>query len=81
MFMVQKNGGKRITSASTDLLAGTSGAPTDLITVSAEVPLDVPTYPYTFSLMIANANSGPEGEGKFKVDIKCTDDFSVVELK
>ena len=81
MFMVQKNGGKRITSASTDLLAGNSGAPTDLITVSAEVALDVPTYPYTFSLMVASANGGPEGEGRFKIDIQCTDDFSIVELK
>lgn len=80
MFMVQKNGGKRITTNSLDLLAGTSGAPTDLITVSTEINLDAPTFPYTFSLMAASSLSGPEGEGKFEINIQCTDEFSIVDI-
>jgi len=80
MFMIQKNGGKRITTSSLDLLAGTSGAPTDLITVSAEVNLEAPTFPYTFSLMVASSRSGPEGEGKFEINIQCTDEFSIVDI-
>jgi len=80
MFMVQKNGGKRINSTSLDLLCGNSGAPTDLITISSEINLDVPTYPYTFSLMVANTMNGAEGEGKYKLDIYCTEDFSVVNM-
>jgi len=79
MFMVQKNDGKRVKSASLDLLSGSSGAPTDLITVSAEISLEAPTYPYTFSLMVATANAG--AEGKYELNIQCTDDFSIVDLK
>ncbi len=79
MFLLQKNDGKRVKSASLDLLAGSSGAPTDLITVSAEISLEAPTYPYTFSLMVATANAG--GEGKYEMNIQCTDDFTIVDLK
>lgn len=76
--MVQKNGGKRITSASLDLLAGSSGAPTDLITVSAQINLDAPTYPYTFSLMVASLLAGADGgEGKFTLSVFCTDSFTL----
>ena len=81
MFMVQKNGGKRVTSTSMDLLAGSSGAPTDLITVSAQINLDAPSYPYTFSLMVASLLSGADGgEGKYKLNIYCTDSFKITPM-
>ncbi len=80
MFMVQKNGGKRITSTAADLLVGTSGSPIDLITVSTQLNLDATSYPYTFSLMVASSNAGSEGEGKYQLNIYCTEDFTVNKL-
>lgn len=80
MFMVQKNGGKRITSTAADLLVGTSGSPIDLLTVSTQISLDASSYPYTFTLMVASSNSGPEGEGRYQLNIYCTEDFTVNKL-
>jgi hypothetical protein len=81
MFMVQKNGGKRVTTASLDLLAGTSGAPTDLITVSAQVTLDAPSFPYTFSLMVASTLTAADGgEGKYTLNVYCSDSFKIAPM-
>jgi len=78
LFMVQRNNGRRVSSTSADLLVGMSGPPTNLISVSAEMTLDAPSFPYTFSLMVACATEGVEGS--FKVDVHCTAEVEYVDI-
>ena len=72
--MIGKYGGKRIKKVEKDLLITRSGNPINLNMVSTECEFDKKiTYPYTFSLLVANTGHGKEGEGTFSVTVYSTD--------
>ena len=81
-FMVAKNNGKRITKVDKNTMVCKSGNPVNLNIVTAECDFDKSvSYPYTFTLMIANAENGAEGEGEFEIALYATDpNIKVVEL-
>jgi hypothetical protein len=73
-FMVSKNQGRRIAKVDKDLLVTRSGNPTNLAMVSSEVHFDKSvSYPYSFTLLVANTNHGAPGEGQFQVTLYSTD--------
>ncbi len=82
MFLVAANDGKKITKIDKNALVARSGNPTNLATVSSEVTFDTSyTYPYTFTMLVANTNHGVEGEGTYDLRIYCNDPaFKVVAL-
>jgi hypothetical protein len=82
MFLVAANDGKKITKIDKNALVARSGNPTNLATVSSEVAFDTSyTYPYTFTMLVANTNHGVEGEGTYDLRIYCNDPaFKVVAL-
>ncbi len=81
MFLLTKNKGKRIIKLQRNMIIGQSGNPTNLKTITAEIPLDKSvSYPYTFSLMVASALAGQRGESKFSIKIYSTATLSVKPL-
>lgn len=73
-FMVCKNDSKPIKKLDKDTIVCRSGNPINLVTVTSECQFDTSvSYPYTFSLLVANAAHGPEGEGSFEVKVYSTD--------
>jgi hypothetical protein len=82
-FMVSKVGGKRINKVDKDTLLCRSGAPINLNIITSECDFDKSvSYPYKFTLMVANAEHGKDGgEGKFEVLFYTTDsNFTIREL-
>ena len=78
MFLLLKNKGKRLVKLKRDLIVGQSGNPTNLKTITAEIPLDNSlSYPYTFSLMVASAVAGERGESAFTVKVYSTSPLQV----
>lgn len=79
-FMVCKNNGKRITDNDKTKLVSKSANPINLNIVTAECDFDKSvSYPYKFTIMIANTSSGTEGEGKFEFAVYATDPNIKVE--
>ena len=73
-FMVSKCNGKRIKENNKTLMVSKSGNPVNLNIVTAECDFDKSvSYPYKFTIMIANAEHGAEGEGKFEFAVYATD--------
>ena len=57
-----------------DQMVCRSGNPINLNTVSTECDFDsTVSYPYKFTLLIANTSHGKEGEGLFEVAVYSTD--------
>jgi hypothetical protein len=78
-FMVCKNDGKLVSKLDKDTIVCRSGNPINLVTVSAECTFDTTnSYPYTFSLLLATAAHGPEGEGTFEVKVYSNDPKTAV---
>ena len=51
-----------------------SGNPSNLNIITSECDFDkTVSYPYKFTLMVANAGHGPEAEGKFDLSVFATD--------
>ena len=79
-FMLCKNDGKRIVKLDIQSLVVRSGNPINLMSVSNDFQFDTSvSYPYTFSLLVANTNHGPPGEGEFEVTVYSTDKAMTVE--
>lgn len=73
-FMICKNDGKLIKKLDKETIVCRSGNPINLVEITAECQFDNNiSYPYTFSLLVANAAHGPEGEGSFEVKVYSTD--------
>ena len=68
-YMVQRNGGKRIKNISIDKLCGKSDSALNTSTVSGQIELEAPSFPYVFSLVVACINSGDTGS--FNLNIYC----------
>ena len=81
-FMVSKCNGGRISKVEKNAMVCRSGAPTNLNIVTAECDFDKSvSYPYKFTLMIANAAHGEEGEGDYYFGVYSTDpEMKVNEL-
>lgn len=81
-FMVSKNYGKRINKVDKNTMLIRSGNPVNLNIITAECDFDKSvTYPYKFTIMIANAEHGKDGEGDFEFAVYATDpNFKVEEL-
>jgi len=61
---------------------GSSGSPTDLKTVSAEIDATGRSYPLKLNIMVASMNGGEKGEGTFGLHVHCTDmNSDIVPLK
>lgn len=72
--MVSKNEGKRIKSVVKEKIVARSGNPINLNIVSSQCVFDNKiSYPYSFSLLVANTSHGPEGEGEFDITVYSTD--------
>ena len=56
--MVQKNDGLRIQSPAANKMSGMSGPAINAKTISKEIQLNAPSYPYTFSMMTAIYEAG-----------------------
>jgi len=56
--MVQANDGRRTHTFSMNKLLGKSGSPINSTSVSAQITLVAPSYPYTFSLMASTIEAG-----------------------
>ena len=77
-FMVQKNNGLRIEAPVANKMSGMSGPAINSKTISKEIQLNAPSYPYTFSLMAAIYEAGKEGS--FSLSMYCDDlDIEIVE--
>jgi len=73
-FMLTKNSGKRIMKVDTDSIVVRSGNPINLMSVSNDFEFDnTVSYPYTFTLLVANTEHGPAGEGTFELTVYSTD--------
>ena len=81
-FMVSKVNGKRITKVDKTTMVARSGNPINLNIVTAECDFDKSvSYPYKFTLLIANSERGKTGEGAFEFSVYATDPkLSVKEL-
>ena len=79
-FMVAKNGGKRITKVDKQTMVCRSGNPINLNIITAECDFDKSvSYPYKFTLLVANAENGKDGEGNFDVTVYATDENIKIE--
>lgn len=79
-FMVSKVNGKRIKEVDKTTLVSKSGNPINLNVVTAECDFDKSvTYPYKFTLMLANLSKGKDGEGEFEFSVYATDPNLKVE--
>ena len=79
-FMVSKTNGKRITKVDKTTMVCKSGNPVNLNIVTFECDFDkTVTYPYKFTLMIANTERGTVGEGGFEFSVYATDPNIMVE--
>ena len=79
-FMVSKTGGKRISKVDKTTLVAKSGNPINLNIITAECDFDKSvSYPYKFTIMLANAEHGEEGEGEFEFLVYATDPNMKVE--
>jgi hypothetical protein len=73
-FMVSKVGGKHITKVDKASLLIKSGNPINLNIITSECDFDKSVkYPYKFTLMVANTDNGPKGEGEFEISLYSTD--------
>ena len=74
LFMVSKVGGKLIKTVDKATLVCRSGAPTNLNIMTSECDFDkTVSYPYKFTMMVANAEHGADGEGEFELSVYATD--------
>ncbi len=72
--MVSKVNGKRITKVDKATMHMRSGNPTNLNVITAECDFDKSvSYPYKFTLMVANLEHGQPGEGGFEIAVYSTD--------
>jgi hypothetical protein len=74
-FMVAMEDGEKIKRVDKGTMVCRSGAPINLNVITAEC--DFPrskSYPYKFTLLVANTKSGEEGSGKFQVSVYAKDD-------
>ena len=79
--MICKNEGKLIKKLDKDTIVCRSGNPINLVEVTSECQFDTNvSYPYTFSLLVANAAHGPEGEGTFDLKV-CSTDMAMKVVK
>ena len=79
-FMVSKLNGKRITKVDKATMLMRSGNPTNLNVITAECDFDkTVSYPYRFTMMIANLEHGKDGEGAFEFSVYSTDPDMKVE--
>lgn len=82
MFMVSRNGGERITRVDKKKLVIMSGPPINLNTITAEIRFDKSvSYPYTYTLLAANTEQRPEGEGEFELDVFSPNEIKLTELE
>lgn len=79
--MIQKNEGKIIKGASNKLTVASSGTPTDMKTICADIILEGDYYPYTFSLLVASLLAGEKGTGNYDIQIIANEDLDFVSLK
>jgi len=80
-FMVSKEKGKHILKNNKLTMVCNSGGPINLNIVTAECDFDrTVSYPYSFTLMIANMNHGPQGFGTFKFSVFTTNNDTKVTL-
>jgi hypothetical protein len=54
-------------------MLGSSGSPTDLKTVSAEVDIEGSGFPMTVNIFVASMMAGEKGEGTFGLHVHSTD--------
>lgn len=79
-FMVSKNNGKRITKVDKTTMVCRSGNPINLNIITSECDFDKSvSYPYKFTIMIANSEHGKDGEGDFEFAIYATDPLITVD--
>ena len=79
--MVSKESGKKIQRVDKSKMLAMSGAPTNLNLITTECDFDrTVSYPYKFTMLVANANHGPEGEGTFELGIYAMDEKINVRL-
>jgi hypothetical protein len=79
-FMLSKNEGKPIKKVDIEKIVTRSGNPVNLMTISSDCSFDTSvSYPYTFSLLVANTGKGPSGEGEFEVTVYSTDSSMKVQ--
>jgi hypothetical protein len=72
--MLTKNSGKRVMKVDPESIVVRSGNPINLMSVSNDFEFDTSvSYPYTFSLLIANTEHGAAGEGNFEVTVYSND--------
>ena len=73
-FQVSKNNGKRVIKKDKTTIVCTSGNPANFNIVTAECDFDKSVnYPHKFTMLIANLQHGPEGEGEFEFSVYATD--------
>lgn len=81
MYLVQKSTGGKIERMDRKEILGMSGKPINLNIVSNEIEFTkAHTYPLTVTLLAANTENGPEGEGKFELKIFCMSPFTARKL-
>ena len=72
--MVSKMNGRRITKVDKTTMVMKSGNPVNLNIITGECDFDkTVTYPYRFTILVANAEHGPVGEGAFEFSVFATD--------
>ncbi len=80
MFIVCKVDGKRITKMDRTKIVAMSGNPINLNIITSECDFDKSvSYPYNFTLLIANAQHGAAGEGEFEFGVYAMDPSLQVE--
>ena len=81
-FMVSKLNGQRIKKVDKSVIVCRSGNPINFNIVTSECDFDrTVSYPYKFTLMLANGENGAAGEGKFEASVYATDpNFTVTKL-
>ena len=73
-FMVAKVNGEKISKVDKNTMVCRSGNPINMNIVTSECDFDKSvSYPYQFTLLVANTEHGAAGEGKFELLIYSTD--------
>jgi hypothetical protein len=73
-FMVSKVDGEKIKKVDKATMVCRSGAPINLNIVTQECDFDrTVSYPYTFTILVANTKHGEEGTGEFSLGVYATD--------
>lgn len=81
-FMVSSLEGDYIKKVDKSTMVCRSGAPINLNVISAEC--DFPanlSYPYVFTVLVANTKQGEEGTGEFKLSVYSTDPKMTLKAK